>query len=143
MKVSKEQIEAAILESKTMSQAAAKLNLAFSTFKRYAVSLDLYDPNQSGKGINKPKKKLQDVFEGKVHLVASQLRFRLIREGFKKKECEICGISQWNNKPISLELDHISGDKLDNSLENLRILCPNCHSQTATFRGKNIGKNID
>jgi len=140
MKVSKEQIEAAILDSQTMAQAAAKLNLAFSTFKRYAISLNLYDPNQSGKGVDKPKKKLQDVFEGKVHLVTSQLRYRLLKEGFKKDECEICGISQWNNKPICLELDHISGDKSDNSLENLRILCPNCHSQTSTFRGKNMDK---
>lgn len=53
-------------------------------------------------------------------------------------ECNICGISEWNNSPIVLELNHINGDNRDNRWENLRLLCPNCHSQTGTFRGRNI-----
>lgn len=137
--ISKEALEIVIAESSTMAEAADKINLAFSTFKRHVLLHGIeWNTNQSGKGGTKAKKKLEDVFLGKQHLVTSALRLRLIREGYKEAKCEECGISEWNKRPISLELDHISGDRTDNSLENLRILCPNCHSQTSTFRGKNI-----
>ncbi len=141
MKRTKEELKEAINNSTTMSQAADKLGLAFSTFKTYAKKYNLYSPNQGGKGLDKSKKKLDDVFNGTVHLVTHQLRSRLIKEGFKEYRCEDCGIDEWNGKKISLELDHISGNRLDNSLDNLKLLCPNCHSQTHTFRGRNICKN--
>jgi len=51
--------------------------------------------------------------------------------------CEICGISEWQGQPLNLELDHIDGNNVNNELTNLRFLCPNCHSQTITFSGKN------
>jgi hypothetical protein len=54
-------------------------------------------------------------------------------------KCSVCGLSEWQNKPISLELDHISGNWSDNSPNNLRLLCPNCHSQTHTYKAKNKG----
>jgi len=53
-------------------------------------------------------------------------------------ECNMCGITKWNNSDIILELDHIDGDSKNNELTNLRLLCPNCHSQTPTWRGRNI-----
>ena len=68
---------------------------------------------------------------------SNKLRKRLIREGIKQRRCECCGITSWNGKPAPLELEHINGDKQDNRLENLLILCPNCHAQTDTYRGKN------
>ncbi len=52
-------------------------------------------------------------------------------------KCQECGIFKWNNKPISLECDHIDGDRSNNTLENAKLLCPNCHSQTSTYRIKN------
>lgn len=55
-------------------------------------------------------------------------------------QCEECKITEWNNKPILLECDHIDGNHKNNTLENLRLLCPNCHSQTPTFKNKNRGK---
>jgi len=55
-------------------------------------------------------------------------------------KCNICNLTVWNNKPIVLELDHIDGDKKNNTLSNLRLVCPNCHSQTPTFRGRNRNK---
>lgn len=55
-------------------------------------------------------------------------------------KCEICGIKEWNGKPIRLEIHHIDGDRTNNNMDNLQILCPNCHSQTENFRGKNINK---
>jgi hypothetical protein len=53
--------------------------------------------------------------------------------------CEICGIDEWNGKSISLEIDHIDGIHTNNSPNNLRIICPNCHSQTDTYKAKNKG----
>lgn len=55
-------------------------------------------------------------------------------------KCESCGLSEWLEKPISLEVHHKDGDHLNNTLENLEILCPNCHSFTKNWRGKNISK---
>lgn len=54
--------------------------------------------------------------------------------------CEVCGIIEWMGKPITVELDHIDGDADNNSAENLRLICPNCHSQTDTYKGANAGK---
>ena len=62
-----------------------------------------------------------------------KLRERLIRAGLKQRLCEQCGRDEWLGRPITLELDHINGDTCDNRIENLRILCPNCHSQTDTW----------
>lgn len=54
--------------------------------------------------------------------------------------CSTCGINEWNGREIGLELDHIDGDSYNNSFSNLRLLCPNCHSQTPTFKNKNKGR---
>ena len=66
------------------------------------------------------------------------LKQRLIRLGLKDERCEICGISDWRGAPLSLALHHVNGDGADNRLENLQLLCPNCHSQTDNFSGRNI-----
>ncbi|MBW3595128.1 MAG: HNH endonuclease, partial [Actinobacteria bacterium] len=58
----------------------------------------------------------------------------------KSRKCERCGAGMWFGRPIALELHHKNGDRLDNRLENLAIYCPNCHSQTDSYRGRNIGK---
>ena len=65
------------------------------------------------------------------------LRKRLLHE--RNYTCEECGIgNEHNGKPLSLELEHVDGNSLNNRIENLKILCPNCHSQTPTFRGRNV-----
>tara|TARA_B100000768_G_C11133253_1_gene312730 strand:- start:299 stop:730 length:432 start_codon:yes stop_codon:yes gene_type:complete len=129
--------------AQSMSKAAAELKMHFNTFKRKAVMLGVYKTNQGGKGLSKKdngnKINLQDILDGKhPQYQTNKLRIRLIKEGIKEHECESCGIKDWNNNPISLELDHIDGDRTNHSLDNLRILCPNCHSQTSTYRGRNI-----
>lgn len=55
--------------------------------------------------------------------------------------CESCGLSEWLEKPITLELEHVDGDNQNNIKENLKLLCPNCHSFTETWKGRNISKN--
>lgn len=68
----------------------------------------------------------------------------LLKEGKLINKCAICKIEAiWNNKPLTLHLDHINGDNNNNNLENLRLLCPNCHSQTDTYTGRNCKKNTE
>ncbi len=64
------------------------------------------------------------------------LKARLLREGLKQGRCETCGISEWRGRPLSLQLHHVNGDGLDNRLENLQLLCGNCHSQTSNWGGR-------
>lgn len=129
--------------SKSMSEACSKLNIHFNTFKKYAKLFGCYKPNQSGKGINKKQNgnliPLDEILLGKYpYYQTYKLKNRLIKDGIKMNICEICGISSWNDKPISLELHHKDGNRTNHRLENLILLCPNCHSQTETFRAKNI-----
>ena len=73
-------------------------------------------------------------------IASSKLRDRLFRSGIKERKCECCGITEWNGKPAPLELHHIDGNHGNNSLENLQILCPNCHAQTENYCGKDKKK---
>ena len=70
-------------------------------------------------------------------ITSHRLRIRLIDDGFKLAQCEKCGNVEWQGQPIALELDHIDGDHYNNEIENLQILCPNCHAQTDNYRSKN------
>jgi hypothetical protein len=59
------------------------------------------------------------------------LKLRLLKEGLKSPRCEICGLTEWRERPISFALHHLNGDRHDNRLLNLRLLCPNCHMTTS------------
>lgn len=56
-----------------------------------------------------------------------------------EEKCSVCGLFHWLNNPIKLEIDHIDGDAYNNVPENLRLICPNCHSQTPTYKNRNKG----
>ena len=82
--------------------------------------------------------KIEDILNGKYpNYQSSKLCKKLFKYNYKEKRCEECGIVDWNNKPITFHLHHKNGDHTDNRLDNLQILCPNCHSQTETYAGKN------
>ena len=90
----------------------------------------------------KDKKTLNELLVENSNYQSAKLKERLIKEGIKKDVCEICGCSnEWNGKTLVLQLDHINGNHSDNRLENLRIVCPNCHSQTETFSNKRAKKH--
>ena len=66
------------------------------------------------------------------------MKGRLLEAGLKQDRCEECGLTEWRGRPLSLALHHANGDGLDNRLENLVLLCPNCHSQTPNFSAKKL-----
>lgn len=85
---------------------------------------------------------LDDILNGKhPQYQTKNLKPRLINEGLKEDKCEICEITEWNGKKINLELHHINGDGIDHRLDNLQIICPNCHSQTENYKNRNKGKS--
>ncbi len=127
--------------SKSMAEAASKLNLHFNSFKKRALELDCYQPNQSGIGTrkNSPKIPIDDIVVRGSHpqYQSYKLKLRLLSENLKFNQCEECGIDDWNGKSLQMELHHIDGNRTNHLLDNLKMLCPNCHSQTDTFRAKN------
>ena len=78
--------------------------------------------------------------ENSTYTNISRLKIRLVNEGKLEYKCQICGINEWLGQKLSLQLDHINGINNDHRIENLRFLCPNCHSQTETYAGKNKGR---
>lgn len=91
------------------------------------------------KGNNPQKQPIESILiKNSTYLNRTALKKRLIEEKIIPYECTICGNKgEWNNYPLTLQLDHINGINNDNRKENLRFLCPNCHSQTTTFSGRN------
>lgn len=125
------------------SAAAEMIGISPGAYKRHASRLGVFITNQAGKGMAKPindyrKINLKEILEGKhPSYQTNKLRMRLLSEGIKEHRCEMCYITEWMNKPAPLELDHIDGDRYNHKISNLRLLCPNCHSQTDTYCGRN------
>ena len=71
------------------------------------------------------------------------IKRHLLKAGIIVNRCDLCGLSEWRGHPLSIQIDHVNGIRDDHRLENLRMLCPNCHSQTDTFAARNIKSNGD
>lgn len=152
----KENLIEIVKNSYSISDVARILGLKpmgsnFNTIRKY---IDLYNIDIShftgqtwNKGINYLEKTaivpLSKILQENTNFQSDQLKKRLISEGIKEYKCEKCGITEWCNEPITLELHHINGNRYDNRLENLQILCPNCHSQSHNWKGKNRKKYIN
>ena len=133
-KISDEQLSKAYKKTPHIGKLSAEFNLPNITIWRRLKKLGLLikTPNN---GLKIP---LKEILEGKhPYYQTFKLNKRLIKEKVFDNKCAICKIDNWNNKPISMHLDHINGISTDHKLENLRLLCPNCHSQTETYCGKN------
>lgn len=144
---SEQELYEAVKSSTSIRQVLDKLNIVpaggnYQTTNRRIKKLGIDTSHFTGQAWNKgkvigPKRHIKEYLKENSTVQSFKLKGRLIVEGLKKHKCECCGITEWNGKPAPLELDHINGNHHDNRLENLRILCPNCHAQTDTYRGKN------
>lgn len=148
---SEDQIREAVAKSQSFAQVLARLGQqpggrVQSELGRRVKALGLDTSHFSGQGWRRgsrtpvvPAVPLEEVLvEGRFTRTAN-LKRRLLAAGIKEAECEACGGRRWNGAPIPLELDHVSGRRDDNRLSNLRLLCPNCHAQTSSYRGRNMG----
>ena len=110
--------------------------------------LNLDTSHFTGRGHLKGKKhswaaefSIEKSFVEKGSLTTTKLKAKILKYKLKEYLCVKCGLTKWQGQPISLHLDHINGDSFDNRLENLRFLCPNCHSQTSNYCRKKCSLN--
>lgn len=113
------------------------------TAKEFGIDFSHFPGPGWRKGMTFPSKRpIEDYLSGKVGIKSTTLKERLWKEGLKVRACEKCGISEWMGQKAPLELDHINRNHFDNRLENLQILCANCHSQRGIRRKKVKAKPV-
>lgn len=112
----------------------------YATLKRQCRSLGIDVSHFTGQAWNRnqkhgPRRPLSDYLSNQYYITSYKLQKRLIREGIFEVCCQSCGLTEWMERPIPLELHHVDGNSENNALENLRIYCLNCHALTENFRG--------
>lgn len=149
-KYTKELLEPIVKSSTSKSEVLRKLGLsttAGGTYQYLTARIKILGLDTShwtgqawlkGKTHNFNSKTDEELFAKNTAFRSNVYRRRLLKLG-RKYECEECDLVEWRDKPICLHLDHKNGDRTDNRKENLGFLCPNCHQQTGTWGGKNVG----
>lgn len=152
-KLSDEQFVELLKKSSTISEVLFKLGYTvkgnswgYSQVKRRMDDLNLDYSIFKGKSAVIKTNKLnnvrkEDILKENCKHQRTVLRRYIIKNNLIPYKCAICGCTEWQGKTLSLELDHINGVNNDNRLENLRFLCPNCHSQTSTYGSRNQQTN--
>jgi hypothetical protein len=147
LKYTEEQLREAVELSLSYRQVMEKLGIKaaggnYATIRKAIEYFQIDASHFIGQAWNKgrtyaPKQVIEDYFVIGKQVQTNRLRKRLLSEKIFEHKCQICERTEWNDKPIPLELHHKDGDHLNNLLENLQLLCPNCHAFTDTYRGKN------
>ncbi|MGI4862478.1 MAG: HNH endonuclease [Janthinobacterium lividum] len=146
-----EEFRQAVAESLSVRQVLGRIGLVpaggnYKTVQSRMQRLGLDTSHFTGKGWNagpryrmlgKPFSWEGILIENSPYTSTARLRNRLIEYGLKEERCERCGLTEWLDKSIPLELHHINGINNDHRLLNLQFLCPNCHALTENYRGKN------
>ena len=151
IKHTKEQLEILVSESKSVSDVCRKLRLKPNGGSNYYISKKIksfyidtshFTGKSWSKGaVPKNKKKPEEILvkkESGLHRSPTKQLRRALLESGVTHECNFCEISEWMGEPLVLHVDHKDGDCFNNEKENLRFLCPNCHSLTTTYKAKNI-----
>ena len=140
----KEEIQQWIAEGQSKAFMARQLGCNPKTINPVLEKLGLsYEGNRGSKGLSKSnghELPLLEYLAKSKDIQSNKVRKKLLNEGYKEHRCECCGLTEWLNEPIPLELHHIDGDHNHNELSNYQLLCPNCHAKTDSYRGKNCSK---
>jgi len=138
IKEKKEEIVDWIKEKKSKAFICRQLKCKPETLNFWLSKMEIdYKGNQGFGAINK-KKTVLEYLNSDSLIKSDRLKKKLIEEGYKEHKCEECKLTEWNGDLIPIELHHIDGDRFNNEIDNLQILCPNCHAQTDNYRNKNI-----
>ena len=140
----KEEILQWIAEKQPKCYIAQQLKCKQETLNNYLKIMGIeYAGQQNKKGQQKGPntyRSAQYYIDNNIAIHSYRLKEKLFKDGLKKECCEICGVSIWQGVKLPLELHHKDGNHYNNALDNLIILCPNCHSQTDTYGNKNRKK---
>jgi hypothetical protein len=132
-----------INENKPKIEICKLLDCRYSTLNSYLIKMGInYIGNQGCKGykVSNYRKDALYYINNNIYLSSHKLKKKLIEDGIKNHICENCNLSEWLGDKIPIELHHIDGNKFNNNLINLMILCPNCHSKTENYAGKKTKK---